>query len=142
MAKLSLFDRRRRRVRTSLRARSAGKPRLSVHRSGRHIYAQVIDDTAGARLASASTLDKDLKGKTAAPRGGAAAVGLLHFRANTTVVTARLTAHAWIVGAPDPITPPERTVYVTAEDRTVVVAAEDRTQMATAEQRSVPAFVG
>ena len=53
MAKLSLFDRRRRRVRTSLRARSAGKPRLSVHRSGRHIYAQVIDDTAGKTIASA-----------------------------------------------------------------------------------------
>jgi large subunit ribosomal protein L18 len=35
MAKLSLFDRRRRRVRTALRARAAGKPRLSVHRSGR-----------------------------------------------------------------------------------------------------------
>ena len=57
MAKLSLFDRRRRRVRTSLRARSAGKPRLSVHRSGRHIYAQVIDDTLGATLAAASSRD-------------------------------------------------------------------------------------
>jgi large subunit ribosomal protein L18 len=75
MAKLSLFDRRRRRVRTTLRARSSGKPRLSIHRSGRHIYAQVIDDAAGKTLASASTLDKDLKGKTAATREGAAAVG-------------------------------------------------------------------
>ena len=75
MAKLSLFDRRRRRVRTSLKARSAGKPRLSVHRSGRHIYAQVIDDTAGTTVAAASTLDKDLKGKTGATRDGAAAVG-------------------------------------------------------------------
>jgi large subunit ribosomal protein L18 len=75
MAKLSLFDRRRRRVRSALRARSAGKPRLSVHRSGRHIYAQVIDDAAGATLASASTLDKDLKGKTSATKDGAAAVG-------------------------------------------------------------------
>jgi large subunit ribosomal protein L18 len=75
MAKLSLFDRRRRRVRTSLRARAAGKPRLSVHRSGRHIYAQVIDDTAGKTLAAASTLDKDLKGKTGATKDGAAAVG-------------------------------------------------------------------
>lgn len=74
MAKLSLFDRRRRRVRTSLRARSAGKPRLSVHRSGRHIYAQVIDDTAGTTLASASTLDKGFKG-TAASKDGAAEVG-------------------------------------------------------------------
>lgn len=75
MAKLSLFDRRRRRVRTSLRARSGDKPRLSVHRSGRHIYAQVIDDAAGKTLASASTLDKDLKGKTGATKDGAAQVG-------------------------------------------------------------------
>ncbi len=56
MAKLSLFDRRRRRVRTALRARAGGKPRLSVHRTGRHIYAQIIDDAAGRTLASASTL--------------------------------------------------------------------------------------
>jgi large subunit ribosomal protein L18 len=75
MAKLSLFDRRRRRVRSALRARSAGKPRLSVHRSGRHIYAQVIDDLAGKTIAAASSLDKDLKGKTGATRQGAAAVG-------------------------------------------------------------------
>jgi large subunit ribosomal protein L18 len=75
MANLSLFDRRRRRVRSALRARASGKPRLSVHRSGRHIYAQVIDDTAGTTLAAASTLDKELKGKTGATREGAAAVG-------------------------------------------------------------------
>ena len=75
MAKLSLFDRRRQRVRTTLRNRAAGKPRLSVHRSGRHIYAQVIDDTAGKTLAAASTLDKDLKGKTGATKDGAAQVG-------------------------------------------------------------------
>ena len=75
MAKLSLFDRRRRRVRTALRARAAGKPRLSVHRSGRHIYAQVIDDAAGTTLASASTLDKDLKAKAGATKDGAASVG-------------------------------------------------------------------
>ncbi len=75
MAKLSLFDRRRRRVRTALKARASGKPRLSVHRSGRHIYAQVIDDAAGKTLAAASTLDKDLKGDTGATRERAAAVG-------------------------------------------------------------------
>jgi large subunit ribosomal protein L18 len=75
MARLSLFDRRRRRVRTALRDRSSGKPRLSVHRSGRHIYAQVIDDAEGKTLAAASTLDKELKGKTNATREGAAAVG-------------------------------------------------------------------
>ena len=75
MAHLSLFDRRRRRVRTALRARAAGKPRLSVHRSGRHLYAQVIDDAAGKTLAAASSLDTDLKAKTGATRDSAAAVG-------------------------------------------------------------------
>ena len=75
MAKMSLFDRRRRRVRTALKARASGKPRLSVHRSGRHIYAQVIDDAAGKTLAAASTLDKDLRGKTGATTDGAAHVG-------------------------------------------------------------------
>jgi len=62
MANLSLFDRRRRRVRTALKARAGGRPRLSVHRSGRHIYAQIIDDAAGTTVASASTLTKGSKG--------------------------------------------------------------------------------
>ena len=75
MAKLSLFDRRRRRVRTALRARASGKPRLSVHRSGRHIYAQVIDDAAGRTIAAASTLDKDLKSSGGANKEAAATVG-------------------------------------------------------------------
>jgi len=75
MAKLSLFDRRRRRVRTALRARAAGKPRLSVHRSGKHIYAQVIDDAAGKTLVSASTLDKDLRKDGGATRDAATIVG-------------------------------------------------------------------
>jgi large subunit ribosomal protein L18 len=75
MAKLSLFDRRRRRVRTALRARASGKPRLSVHRSGRHIYAQVIDDAAGRTIAAASTLDKDLKSSGGANKDAAASVG-------------------------------------------------------------------
>ena len=75
MAKLSLFDRRKRRVRTALRARAAGKPRLSVHRSGKHIYAQLIDDAAGKTIVAASSLDKDLKGKSSATRDGAAEVG-------------------------------------------------------------------
>jgi large subunit ribosomal protein L18 len=75
MAKMSLFDRRRRRVRTALKARASGKPRLSVHRSGRHIYAQVIDDAAGKTLAAASSLDKDLRGTTGATRDSASTVG-------------------------------------------------------------------
>jgi len=56
MAKLNLFDRRKRRVRTALRARSGSRPRLSVHRSGKHIYAQIIDDAQGRTLAAANTL--------------------------------------------------------------------------------------
>lgn len=56
MAKLSLFDRRRRRVRSTLRSRAGGKPRLSVHRTGRHIYAQIIDDAQGKTVAAANTL--------------------------------------------------------------------------------------
>ena len=75
MAKLSLFDRRRRRVRTALKARSGDKPRLSIHRSGRHIYAQVIDDAAGKTVAAASTLDKDVRAKTGATAEAAADVG-------------------------------------------------------------------
>jgi large subunit ribosomal protein L18 len=62
MAKLSLFERRRRRVRTALRARAGGKPRLSVHRTGRHIYAQIIDDAAGRTVAAASTLGTSASG--------------------------------------------------------------------------------
>jgi large subunit ribosomal protein L18 len=75
MAKLSLFDRRTRRVRTALKARAGGKPRLSVHRSGRHIYAQVIDDSAGRTVAAASTLDKDMRGQTGTTAAAAAEVG-------------------------------------------------------------------
>jgi large subunit ribosomal protein L18 len=62
MAKLSLFERRRRRVRTALRSRAGGKPRLSVHRTGKHIYAQVIDDAAGKTLAAASSLGAEASG--------------------------------------------------------------------------------
>jgi len=75
MAKLSLFARRRRRVRTALKAVSGTRPRLSVHRSGRHIYAQVIDDAQGKTLAAASTLDKDVRDKTGATAAAAADVG-------------------------------------------------------------------
>ncbi len=56
MAKLSLFERRRRRVRTAIKSRAGDRPRLSIHRTGRHIYAQVIDDAQGRTLAAASTL--------------------------------------------------------------------------------------
>ncbi|HEX2811073.1 MULTISPECIES: 50S ribosomal protein L18 [Sphingopyxis] len=75
MAHLTTFQKRRQRVRTALRQRAAGRPRLSVHRSGRHIYAQLIDDAAGKTLAAASTLDKDVRGKTGATAAAAADVG-------------------------------------------------------------------
>ena len=75
MAKLSLFDQRRRRVRTSLRAKGGTRPRLSIHRSSQHIYAQVIDDAQGVTVASASTLEKDVRDTTGATTTAAAEVG-------------------------------------------------------------------
>jgi large subunit ribosomal protein L18 len=75
MAKLSLFERRRQRVRSKLRSQVAGRARLSVHRTGRHIYAQIIDDSKGATLAAASTLDKDAKAKNGSTAEAAAEVG-------------------------------------------------------------------
>ena len=56
-----LSNRRRSRVRAGIRKRSKNRLRLSVFRSGRHIYAQVIDDAKGETLAAASSLDKDLR---------------------------------------------------------------------------------
>ena len=75
MANLTIFAKRRQRVRTALRAKGGQRPRLSIHRSGRHIYAQVIDDTAGRTVAAASTLDKDMRDQTGATCDAAAAVG-------------------------------------------------------------------
>ena len=76
---LDPFERRQRRVRKSLKENSAGRLRLSVHRSSKNIYAQVIDDAAGTTIAAASTLDKDLKAKlkTGADKAAAAEVGKL-----------------------------------------------------------------
>ena len=54
-------DRRKKRVRLSLRRTASGRPRLSVFRSSKHIYAQVIDDASQNTLCAASTLDKDLR---------------------------------------------------------------------------------
>ena len=56
-----LFERRRQRTHSKLRQTCKGQLRLSVHRSSKHIYAQVIDDTDGITLAAASTLDADFK---------------------------------------------------------------------------------
>ncbi len=73
------YDRRLRRTRAALRKKSRGRLRLSVFRSGRYIYAQVIDDARGATLAAASSLEKELRGslKTGADTAAAAEVGKL-----------------------------------------------------------------
>jgi large subunit ribosomal protein L18 len=70
-------ERRKARVRKALRARAKGRPRLSVHRSDKNIYAQIIDDASGKTLAAASTLDKDIKVAKAGSTEGAVAVGKL-----------------------------------------------------------------
>ena len=71
-----LFERRRRRVRYSLRKAGDGRPRLSVFRSNRYIYAQIVDDRQGKTLVAASSLEKDLReGPGTGNREAAQAVG-------------------------------------------------------------------
>jgi large subunit ribosomal protein L18 len=78
-ANQDLRTRRRVRLRFQLRQKAGGRPRLSVFRSGKNIYAQVIDDAAGVTLAAASSLDKSLREalRTGADKDAAAAVGKL-----------------------------------------------------------------
>jgi large subunit ribosomal protein L18 len=57
----NLFERRRARTRFRIAHNAAGRPRLSVFRSGRHIYAQIIDDRARATIAAASSNEKEGK---------------------------------------------------------------------------------
>ena len=75
----SKFQRRQQRVRRSIRRAAGGRPRLSVYRSSKHIYAQVIDDVQGHTVASASTMEADVrsKGKSGANTEAAAEVGKL-----------------------------------------------------------------
>ncbi len=56
----AISRKRHRSIRKKLRG-TQERPRMAVHRSGKNIYAQLIDDVAGVTLASASTLDKDLR---------------------------------------------------------------------------------
>ncbi|WP_375458204.1 50S ribosomal protein L18 [uncultured Enterovirga sp.] len=72
-------DRRKARVRRAIRKVANGRPRLSVFRSSKQIYAQVIDDANGRTVAAASSLEKDLKGslKTGADVAAAKEVGRL-----------------------------------------------------------------
>ena len=86
-----LFSRRKARVRHRLSRTAHGKPRLSVFRSSKHIYAQVIDDLQGKTLAAASSQDKTLRPglKTGADKAAAVAVGkLIAERAKAAGVTA------------------------------------------------------
>jgi large subunit ribosomal protein L18 len=75
----ALFLRRRWRVRSNLRRAANGRPRLSVFRSSKHIYAHVIDDAGGRTLAAASSLDGGLRAalKNGADKAAASAVGKL-----------------------------------------------------------------
>ena len=73
----SSHARRARRVRYGFKQKANGRPRLSIHRSGQHIYAQIIDDSQGITVASASTMDKAYKGKSGANMESAKAVGEL-----------------------------------------------------------------
>jgi len=70
-----ITKRRAVRIRTRLKAVANGRPRLSVFRSSKNIYAQVIDDARGVTLAAASTLEGE--GKKGADKNAAAAVGKL-----------------------------------------------------------------
>jgi len=75
----SLFERRKRRVRLNIAKHAGGRPRFSVYRSGRHIYAQVIDDVNGKTLVAASSLEKDMRSrlKSGSNKDAAAEVGAL-----------------------------------------------------------------
>ena len=72
-------ERRQARVRRAVRKAAKGRVRLSIFRSSKHIYAQVIDDSGGRTLAAASSLDKTLreKLKTGADTSAAGEVGKL-----------------------------------------------------------------
>src|SRR5258708_2034027 len=71
----NLFDRRKHRTRFRIRATAAGRLRLSVFRSGRHIYAQIIDDRAGQTVAAASSSEKEGKAPKTWNIDAATAVG-------------------------------------------------------------------
>jgi large subunit ribosomal protein L18 len=79
MSVKEVTQKRAQRIRRQIKKVAGDRPRLSVHRSSKHIYAQIIDDSKGHTVAAASTLEKDLKGslKTGADTAAATAVGKL-----------------------------------------------------------------
>jgi large subunit ribosomal protein L18 len=70
-------SRRKATVRRAIKVAATGRARLTVFRSSKHIYAQVIDDLKGATVAAASSLEKDMRSKTGANVDAAKAVGTL-----------------------------------------------------------------
>src|SRR4051794_30803867 len=76
---MSTTERRQARVRRAVKAAAIGRPRLSVFRSSKHIYAQIIDDLKGGTVAAASSMEKTLRegGKTGANIEAAKTVGKL-----------------------------------------------------------------
>jgi len=85
------FERRQERTRIQIRKKGGGRPRLSVFRSSKHIYAQIIDDSQGKTLVAASSLEEGLRSslKTGSDRAAAEAVGkLIAERAQAAGVTA------------------------------------------------------
>ena len=76
MVKSDKNIRRQNRVRKDLKAKATDKCRLTVFRSSKHIYAQIIDDNSGKTIASASSLTKDFKEK-GSDISGASKVGAI-----------------------------------------------------------------
>ena len=76
---LNPTERRAARVRRAIKAAANGRPRLSIFRSSKHIYAQVIDDLKGGTVVAASSMEKTMRdgGKTGANVDAAKAVGKL-----------------------------------------------------------------
>ena len=88
MADKAAVQKRAQRIRRKIKAVSGDRPRLSVHRTSMHIYAQIIDDTKGHTVAAASSLEKGSKGKSGANIAAATEVGkLLAERAKQAGVT-------------------------------------------------------
>jgi len=79
MADKAVTQKRAQRIRRQIKKVAGDRPRLSVHRTSKNIYAQVIDDAKGHTVAAASTLEKDFKAgkKTGADSAAAAAIGKL-----------------------------------------------------------------
>ena len=69
ISKQERYQFRKERTRKNLQANAFTRPRLSVYRSARYLYAQVVDDSKGLTLAAASSLDKELKGKVKPGKG-------------------------------------------------------------------------